>query len=181
MTSPSPSEPVPFAAALGAALLYALVAVLAAVIEVLLVPVRIGTTVVPVTVALAALTMAALPALAGIATGRTLGAAVPAAAWVISVVMLSQARPEGDVLLVGSAPLVYVTYAMLGLGAVSGIAGVMTFDRRRIHAGTTPGQSQPGQSQPGQSQPGETQPGETPPGAGKTKAAIPVAPRRQRR
>ena len=112
--------------------LYLLVAVLAAVLEVLLVPVRVGTVVVPVTVVLAAVTMVALPALASGATGRTLGAFVPVGAWIVTVVVLSQARPEGDVLLLGSAPLVYVTYAMLAIGAVCGIATVVSLDRRRI-------------------------------------------------
>jgi hypothetical protein len=126
------------AGAVAGGLLYVLVAVLAAVLEVLLVPVRLGTVVLPVSVVLAVVTTVVIPILAGTVTGRTAGAALPLAAWIITVVVLSQARREGDVLLVGSAPLVYVTYAMLGLGAVSGIATVLALDKRRLGAGGRP-------------------------------------------
>lgn len=128
-------EPLPPAPAFAAALLFVVVAVLAAVVEVLLVPVRIGTAVVPVTVALGIATTVGVPILGGRATGRTLGAALPLIAWIVTVIALSQARPEGDVLLVGTAPLVYVTYALLVLGAVAGIATVLAVDRRRLTAG----------------------------------------------
>lgn len=126
------------AGAVAGGLLYVLVAVLAAVLEVLLVPVRVGTVVLPISVVLAVVTTVVIPVLAGTVTGRTAGAALPLAAWIITVVVLSQARREGDVLLVGSAPLVYVTYAMLGLGAVSGIATVLALDKRRLGAGGRP-------------------------------------------
>ena len=91
--------------ATGAALVYLGVAVLAAGIEVLLVPVRDGTTVVPVSVVLAGVTMLVVPPLAGMAVGRTLGATLTVAGWLFTVIALSTARPEGGVLLVGSAPL----------------------------------------------------------------------------
>lgn len=132
-------EPLPPVLAVPAQLLFVLVAVLAAVVEVLLVPVRVGTAVVPVTVALGVATTVGVPILAGIATGRTLGAALPLIAWIVTVILLSQARPEGDVLLLGSAPLVYVTYALLVLGAIAGIATVLAIDRRR----PTPGRPAP--------------------------------------
>ena len=84
-----------------------------------LVPVRVGTTVVPVSVALAVLGNVCVPVLSRRAVPATVAAVLPALAWVATVLFLSQARPEGDVLLVGSTPLVYVTYALLGVGIVT--------------------------------------------------------------
>ena len=100
-------------------LLFTAIAVLSAVIEVVLVPVRVGTTVVPVSVALAVLGNVCVPVLSRRAVPATVAAVLPALAWVATVLFLSQARPEGDVLLVGSTPLVYVTYALLGVGILT--------------------------------------------------------------
>jgi hypothetical protein len=105
--------------------LFMAIAVLSAVIEVVLVPVRVGTTVVPVSVALAVLGNFCVPVLSRRAVPNTISAVLPALAWVATVLFLSQARPEGDVLLVGSYPLAYVTYALLGVGIVTAMVAVV--------------------------------------------------------
>ena len=122
---PVPDEPLPVWLAVLGVVLFMAIAVLSAVIEVVLVPVRIGTTVVPVSVALAVLGNICVPVLSRRAVPTTLAAALPAVAWVVTVLGLSQARPEGDVLLVGTAPLVYVTYALLGVGIVTAMVTVV--------------------------------------------------------
>jgi hypothetical protein len=114
-----PDRPLPAWLAVLGVVLFMAVAVLSAVIEVVLVPVRAGSTIVPVSVALAVLGNICVPVLARRAVPTTIAAALPAVAWVATVLFLSQARPEGDVLLVGTSPLVYVTYALLGVGIVT--------------------------------------------------------------
>jgi hypothetical protein len=114
-------------------LVFTAVSVLTAVIEVELVPVRIGTTVVPVSVALAVLSNAGVPVLSRRAVPNTAAAVLPALAWVATVLFLSQARPEGDVLLVGSSPLVYVTYALLGVGIVTAMVVVVRGQARALN------------------------------------------------
>ena len=111
--------------------LFTAVSMLCALIEVTLVPLRHGTTVVPVTVLLAIVSNIAVPTLSRRAVPLTVAALFPAVAWVLTVILLSQARPEGDLLLIGTAPLVDVTYALLGLGLASGLATVI----RGQHAG----------------------------------------------
>jgi hypothetical protein len=106
-------------------ILFTALAVLCAVIEVTLVPLRLGTTVVPLSVLLAIVSNVAVPTLSRRAVPVTAAALLPALAWAATVIVLSSARPEGDVLLVGTAPLVYVTYALLGAGIVSAMATVV--------------------------------------------------------
>ena len=124
-------RPLPPAVAVFSVVLFTAMSVLCAVIEVTLVPLRHGTTVVPLTVLLAIISNIAVPTLSRRAVPLTVAALFPAVAWVLTVILLSQARPEGDLLLIGTAPLVDVTYALLGLGLVSGLATVI----RGQHAG----------------------------------------------
>ena len=100
--------------------------------EVLLVPVRVGTTIAPVAVLLAVLGNVALPVLARRAVDTVLAAVAPMVAWVVTVVLLSQTRPEGDLLLPAISPLIQVTYALLGGGAIAALVGVTYADRRSV-------------------------------------------------
>lgn len=124
-------RPLPPVVAAFSVILFTAISVLCALIEVTLVPLRHGTTVVPVTVLLAIISNIAVPTLSRRAVPLTVAALFPALAWVLTVILLSQARPEGDLLLIGTAPLVDVTYALLGLGLASGLGTVI----RGQHAG----------------------------------------------
>jgi Family of unknown function (DUF6113) len=129
---PVAGDRLPAGLAVLSVLVFTAVSVLSAVIEVELVPVRVGSTVVPVSVALAVLGNICVPVLSRRAVPTTLAAVLPAVAWVATVLVLSQARPEGDVLLVGSAPLVYVTYALLGVGIVTAMVTVVRGQSRAL-------------------------------------------------
>lgn len=100
-------------------------AALAAVIEVLLSPFYIGSILVPVAVVLALASNIVLPFLARRMVDSIVAAAAPVLVWVITVLLLSSARPEGDVLLPGgTAGQVAVSYGILGVGLVAGLVTV---------------------------------------------------------
>lgn len=75
--------------------------VLVAVIEVLLLPVHVGTVAVPVGALAALVTNPVLVAAAGERTTRTSVAAAPLGAWVLTVLATATSGPGGDVLLLG--------------------------------------------------------------------------------
>lgn len=106
-------------------------ALLAALIEVLLVPLYVGRVLLPVTILLALATNAALPLLARRLTGATFAAVIPVALWLICVLLLGTSRPEGDVLLPGGGNVQLVSYGLITAGALSGIATVALAGRRR--------------------------------------------------
>ncbi len=131
-TEERPDEPLtPWLAALSI-VVFTAVSVLSAVIEVTLVPLRHGTTVVPITVVLAAIGNCAIPTLSRRAVPVAGAAIAPAVAWVLTVIVLSSARPEGDVLLVGTKPLEYVTYGLLGAGILSAMVTVVRGQTRAL-------------------------------------------------
>jgi hypothetical protein len=101
-------------------------AVLAGVIAVLLTPLYWGSALVPLAVVLAAISNVVLPMLA-LRLGRSgLAAALPFGVWLITVIVLSITRPEGDVLLpVGPAAQYLVTYGMVLAGGVAGALTLM--------------------------------------------------------
>ena len=74
-------------------------AVLVAVLEVLYLPVHVGTLVVPAGAIAAVVTNPLLVAAAGERTTRTTVAAAPLGAWVLTVLLLAFPGPGGDVLL----------------------------------------------------------------------------------
>ena len=116
--------PVPVPLAVLSVALFCALGVLTAVIEVLLVPLRMGGTIFPVTVLLAVVGNAVLPVLSRAVVDVPAAAVSPVALWVVTVVLLSQSRPEGDLLLPAIDPLIQVTYVLLGAGAVGALAGV---------------------------------------------------------
>ena len=162
------------------------VAVLCAVIEVTLVPLRYGSTVLPVTVLLAVASNIAVPTLSRRAVPLTVAALLPAVAWIATVILLSQARPEGDVLLIGTAPLVDVTYALLGIGVISALGTVI----RGQHSGpltapvvppaVRPVDTRSANAKPADTKAADTKPVEAPVSSGRTdppRAPKPRAPR----
>lgn len=101
-------------------LLFALAGALTAVIEVLLVPSRIGQTLIPLAPALAVLSNVALPALSHGLTDTMLSAVPPVAGWLVTTFVLAGATPEGDVLL-PAGDAAYISYSLLGFGTLAGL------------------------------------------------------------
>ena len=102
-----------------------LCAALSAMLAALLVPLRWGTVIVPISVPMAVLSTVGLTLLAWRAVRTVALAAIPFAMWVVTVLILSQARPEGDVLLPGGQTgVVYVVYATMLGGFVAGLVTI---------------------------------------------------------
>jgi hypothetical protein len=91
-----------------------------ALLEVLYTPLRIGTVLLPVSVAAALVLNVVLPKLMLAATQLRWSPVIPAVLWLIVVVGLSIGRPEGDVVLPGNG----VGLALLFGGAAAGAFGV---------------------------------------------------------
>lgn len=100
---------------------------LAALFQVLLVPLYVGASLLPITVLLALVSNIVLPWMAYTLVPRTLAALAPFGAWMVVVLGFgSIARPEGDVILPAAPRSVeLVTYAVLLGGALAGTATVV--------------------------------------------------------
>jgi hypothetical protein len=119
MSRPSAApRPAPGLLALGY-LVFAVAGVLTAAIEVLLVPSRLGQSLVPLAPALAVLSNIALPLISRGLTGSRASAVPPYAGWLAATLVLAGARPEGDVLLPAGAAA-YISYSLLVLGTLAG-------------------------------------------------------------
>jgi hypothetical protein len=98
-----------------------LAAVLAAIITVLLTPLYWGSVLVPLAVVFAIAANIALPILVRRLGMSPIGSALPYVLWLLTVILLASSRPEGDVLLpAGQGAQPWVTYGMLGGGALAG-------------------------------------------------------------
>jgi hypothetical protein len=107
-------------------------AALSAMLAALLVPLRWGTVIVPVSVLIAVASTAGLILLAWRAVRSIALAAIPFAIWVVTVLVFSQARPEGDVLLPGGQTgVVYVVYATMLGGFVAGLVTIFILSSSR--------------------------------------------------
>lgn len=109
-------------------LLFAAAGALSAVVEVLLVPSRIGQTLVPLAPALAVLSNVALPALSRGLTDTMLSAVPPVAGWLVTTFVLASATPEGDVLL-PAGDTAFISYSLLGFGTLAGLLTVWRANR----------------------------------------------------
>jgi len=108
------------AAVVGVVLLCA-VAVLAAALEILLVPLRVGTVMLPLSVLFAVVGNVLLARAARVFSQRMSAAVAPFVAWLVPTVVLALApRPEGDVLVPGSGGEQWVFYALLLGGTLTG-------------------------------------------------------------
>jgi hypothetical protein len=107
-------------------------AALSAMLAALLVPLRWGTVIVPVSVLIAVASTVGLILLAWHAVRSVALSAIPFAIWVVTVLALSQARPEGDVLLPGGQTgVVYVVYATMLGGFIAGLVTIFILSSRR--------------------------------------------------
>lgn len=116
-------------------LVFALAGMLTAAIEVLLVPSRLGVTLVPIAPMLAVLSNVALPAIARGLTDTRLSAAPPVVGWVVTAVLLASSTPEGDVLLPAGGES-YISYSLLVLGLLTGIVMVLISNGSAAWTGT---------------------------------------------
>ncbi len=101
-------------------LMFLLAGALSAVIEVLLVPSRLGQTLIPLAPVLAVLSNMALPAVSRGLTDTALSAVPPVAGWLVTTFVLASSTPEGDVLLPAGAEA-YISYSLLGFGTLAGL------------------------------------------------------------
>lgn len=91
-----------------------------AVLECFLLPLRIGSVPVPLSIPMAVLVNVGLPALAYRLTSSRAVAATPVIVWIAVVIIASVPRPEGDVIVTGT----WRGIAFLILGAVAGAYAV---------------------------------------------------------
>lgn len=101
--------------------------VLAALLDLFLVPLYAGSVLVPVAVPIAIASNIALPRLARVLVENTLAAALPFLFWLLVVVVVGVLpRPEGDVVLPGGGgALQWVSYGVLLGGALAGTVTVV--------------------------------------------------------
>jgi hypothetical protein len=135
--SSSPAdEPLPDALAAFGVAVYCLVGVLSAVIEVLLIPLYIGSVIFPITVLIAVVLNVALPRLVRLLVDWRFAIALPLIGWVLTVLALNVFNTgHGTVLVPGYGQGQYVGVALFFGGALAGFVGVVR-ERGRAMAGS---------------------------------------------
>jgi len=124
------SRPEPPSGAVLAAgyLIYAVAGVLCAVFEVLLVPTRWGSTLLPIAPVLAVASNVSLPLICRRLTSTTRSALPPVVGWLVAAFALASTRPEGDVLL-PAGDTAWVSYGVLFGGALAAMATLVLAGR----------------------------------------------------
>lgn len=102
---------------------FLLAGALTAIVEVLLVPTRWGTALVPIAPVLAVLSNVALPAISRGLTDSMVSAVPPVIGWIVTAFMCASAPPGSDVLLPAGSTTA-VSYALLLGGAGAGLITV---------------------------------------------------------
>jgi hypothetical protein len=119
------------ALAIAGLVLCGLTAVLAGLVEVLLSPLYVGRWLFPITLLLAVGTNVALPLVARDLVDSTVAATLPVIIWLITVLVLSLPRPEGDVLLPGGGGgQQWVSYGLVLIGGAAGAITIALTARR---------------------------------------------------
>jgi hypothetical protein len=118
------------ALAIAGLVLCGLTAVLAGLVEVLLSPLYVGRWLFPITLLLAVGTNVALPLIARDLVDSTVAATLPVILWLITVLVLSLPRPEGDVLLPGGGAQQWVSYGLVLIGGAAGAITIALTARR---------------------------------------------------
>ena len=107
-------------------------AVLSGVLEVLFVPLYVGSVILPIVALFAVAGNVLLPVLGRILVATEAGALAPLICWLLPVLGLSLiARPEGDVLVAGEGGQQYVFYAVLFGGCLAGVLTVVLLRPRQ--------------------------------------------------
>lgn len=110
-----------------AGVLVAVAAAELAVLECFLLPLRIGSVPVPLSIPVAVLGNLLLPAMAYRLTASRAAAALPVAVWIVVVILAAVPRPEGDIIITGTVR----GLAFLLLGAAAGAYAVGRLFTRR--------------------------------------------------
>ena len=109
-------------------IVYGLVGVLSATIEVLLIPLHIGSHIFPATVIIAVLVNIALPGLVNAMVEWRSAIGVPLLAWLLTTIVLGFANTGGgSVLVPGSGADGYVGLALFFVGTLAGFIGVVRY------------------------------------------------------
>jgi hypothetical protein len=123
---PADDRPLPDAIGGIGVVVFCLVAILSAMIEVLLVPVYIGGAIFPVTVLIAVVVNVALPRLVRVMVDWRWAIALPMVAWVVTVIVLGYANSgSGSVLVPGYGQGQYVALALFFVGTLAGFISVI--------------------------------------------------------
>jgi len=109
-------------------LLFAVAGGFRAVIEVLMVPIRIGTVLVPFAPVVAIVSNIVLPAVSRGLTDTMPSAAPPVVGWILTTFIFASTGPGGDVLL-PAGDEAYISYSLLGLGTLTAIAMLVLASR----------------------------------------------------
>jgi hypothetical protein len=105
---------------------YTAIGVLAALLEVFLLPLYVGSVIVPLSIVLAVVGNVAGPWLSRSLVGSTTGAVLPFLAWVLVVLVLAMLpRPEGDVIVPGAGSVELVFWGTLIGGTVAGLITIV--------------------------------------------------------
>jgi hypothetical protein len=131
------NRPLPRSLVVLGLVIYALVGVLSATLEILLIPLRSGTTLIPIAVVLAVGGNIALAILGRDLIGTVAGALPPIIAWIVTLIVLMSTRPEGDVLVPGGSDQ-WVSYGVMVGGLFAGLITVLVLassPRKRPAAG----------------------------------------------
>jgi hypothetical protein len=119
-------QPLPPAVAVAAVVVFCLVGVLSAIVEVLLIPLHVGSAIFPITVLIAVVLNAALPWLVARTVDWRAAIALPIVVWVIAVIVLGFANTgHGSVLVPGYGADEYVGLALFFVGALVGFVSVV--------------------------------------------------------
>jgi hypothetical protein len=106
-------------------------AVLSGLLDILFVPLYLGSTPLPIAVLAAVAGNVLLPTLAVRAVGRAGAGLAALACWFLPVVVLSMyLRPEGDVIVLAQHSQEYTFYGVLLAGVVAGVATIVLLGRR---------------------------------------------------
>jgi hypothetical protein len=134
---PSPEPQLPAPLALAGAVVYCAVGVLSGVIEVLLIPLYIGSVIFPITVLIAVVGNVLLPHLVHSLADWKWAISAPFIGWLVAVIALSYFNnSSGTVLVPGYGQGQYVGLALFFIGTLAGFIGVVR-ELGRLKARTT--------------------------------------------
>jgi hypothetical protein len=133
---PDPQLPDPLA--LAGSVVYCAVGVLSGVIEVLLIPLYLGSVIFPITVLIAIIGNVLLPHLVHSLVDWRWAIAAPFIGWLVAVIALSYFNANGGTVLVpGYGQAQYVGLALIFIGTLAGFIGVVReFGRLKARAAT---------------------------------------------
>jgi len=124
--APSVNEPLPDVVGAAAVVIFCLVGVISAIIEVLLIPFYVGGRIFPITVLITIVLNIALPILVRMTVEWNWAIALPVVAWVVTIITLGYANTgHGSVLVPGYGDGEWVGLAVFFVGTLAGFVSVI--------------------------------------------------------